>query len=120
MVANDAPFSMDRKLSEVKSRTLPPYRDSCPHSAVRLCSVAAKSPSFIAALNTSPAWLRTRTEIMLEASRTLRDASSIISVLVRNQAGEVFKAAMKDGDLAATEHNLTAEWGHESLYGGRV
>jgi len=54
------------------------------------------------------------------AARALRDASSIISVLVRNQAGEVFKAAMKDGDLAATEHNLTAEWGHESLYGGRV
>jgi hypothetical protein len=50
----------------------------------------------------------------------LRDPSSIISVLVRNQAGEVLKAAMQDGDLAATEHNLTAEWGHESLYGGRV
>jgi hypothetical protein len=50
----------------------------------------------------------------------LRDSSSIISVLVRNQAGEVLKAAIQDGDLAATEHNLTAEWGHESLYGGRV
>jgi hypothetical protein len=22
--------------------------------------------------------------------------------------------------MAATKHNLTAEWGHESLYGGRV
>jgi len=54
------------------------------------------------------------------AARTLRDASSIISVLVRNQAGEVFKTAMKDGDLSAIEHNLIAEWGHESLYGGRV
>ena len=50
----------------------------------------------------------------------LRDPSSIISVLVRNQAGEVLKAAIQDGDLAATERNLTAEWGHESLYGGRV
>jgi len=54
------------------------------------------------------------------AARVLRDSSSIISVLVRNQAGEVLKAAIQDGDLAATEHNLTAEWGHESLYGGRV
>jgi hypothetical protein len=40
--------------------------------------------------------------------------------LVRNQAGEVLKAAIQDGDLAATDHNLTAEWGHEPLYGGRV
>jgi S-adenosylmethionine-dependent methyltransferase len=54
------------------------------------------------------------------AVRALRDPSSIISILVRNQAGEVLKAAIHDGDLAATEHNLTAEWGHESLYGGRV
>jgi S-adenosylmethionine-dependent methyltransferase len=58
--------------------------------------------------------------VLRSAVRTLRDSSSIISVLVRNQAGEVFKAAIQDGDLAASEHNLTAEWGHESLYGGRV
>jgi len=58
--------------------------------------------------------------VLRSAARALRDASSIISVLVRNQAGEVLKAAIQDGDLAATEHNLTAEWGHESLYGGRV
>src|SRR6202158_6274234 len=58
--------------------------------------------------------------VLRGAARTLRDRSSIISVLVRNQAGEVLKAAIQDGDLAATEHNLTAEWGHESLYGGRV
>jgi len=32
----------------------------------------------------------------------------------------VLKAAIQEGDLAASEHNLTAEWGHESLYGGRV
>ncbi len=58
--------------------------------------------------------------VLRSAARALRDRSSIISVLVRNQAGEVLKAAIKDGDLAAAEHNLTAEWGNESLYGGRV
>jgi S-adenosylmethionine-dependent methyltransferase len=58
--------------------------------------------------------------VLRSTARALRDSSSIISVLVRNQAGEVLKAAIQDGDLAATEHNLTAEWGHESLYGGRV
>jgi len=58
--------------------------------------------------------------VLRRAARALRDPSSIISVLVRNQAGEVLKAAIQDGDLAASEHNLTAEWGSESLYGGRV
>lgn len=58
--------------------------------------------------------------VLRSAARALRDPSSILSVLVRNQAGEVLKAAIQDGDLAAAEHNLTAEWGHESLYGGRV
>jgi len=58
--------------------------------------------------------------VLRSAARALRDSSSIISVLVRNQAGEVLKAAIQDGDLAASEHNLTTEWGHESLYGGRV
>jgi S-adenosylmethionine-dependent methyltransferase len=50
----------------------------------------------------------------------LRDSSAIVSVLVRNRAGEVFKAALQAGDLAAAETNLNAEWGLESLYGGRV
>src|SRR5438105_14986598 len=59
-------------------------------------------------------------DVLRSAARALRDPSSIISVLVRNQAGEVLKAAIKDGDLAASEHNLTAVWGCESLYGGRV
>jgi len=54
------------------------------------------------------------------AARALRDPSSVISVLVRNQAGEVLKAAILDGGLAAAENNLTSEWGHESLYGGKV
>jgi len=58
--------------------------------------------------------------ILRSAAGCLRDRSGVISVLVRNQAGEVLKAAIKDGDLAASEHNLSAEWVHESLYGGRV
>jgi len=58
--------------------------------------------------------------VLRSAARALRGPSSVISVLVRNQAGEVLKAAIKDGDLAATEQYLTAEWAHESLYGGRV
>jgi len=58
--------------------------------------------------------------VLRSAARALRDPSSIVSVLVRNQAGEVLKAAIRNGDLAAIEHNLTAEWGHESLYGGGV
>jgi S-adenosylmethionine-dependent methyltransferase len=58
--------------------------------------------------------------VLRSAARTLRHPSSIISVLVRHQAGEVLKSAILEGDLAATEHNLTAEWGNESLYGGRV
>jgi 2-polyprenyl-3-methyl-5-hydroxy-6-metoxy-1,4-benzoquinol methylase len=58
--------------------------------------------------------------VLCRAAAALRDPSSMISILVRNQAGEVFKAAIKGGDLAAAEHNLTAEWGNESLYGGGV
>lgn len=44
----------------------------------------------------------------------------ILSILVRNRAGEVLKAGILEGDLGAAERNLTAEWGHESLFGGRV
>lgn len=58
--------------------------------------------------------------VLRGAACALRDPSSIISVLVRNQAGEVFKAAIKDGDLAAAGQTLAAEWGRESLYGGAV
>jgi S-adenosylmethionine-dependent methyltransferase len=58
--------------------------------------------------------------VLRAAVRVLREPSSVISVLVRSQAGEVFKAAIKDGNLAAAERNLTAEWGQESLYGGKV
>jgi S-adenosylmethionine-dependent methyltransferase len=58
--------------------------------------------------------------VLRSASRLLRDSSSIFSVLVRNQAGEVLKSALLNGDLTAADHELNAEWGNESLYGGRV
>ena len=57
------------------------------------------------------------------AARVMRCDSKeqgIMSVLVRNRAGDVFKAGINAGDLGAAERNLTAEWGHESLFGGRV
>ena len=58
--------------------------------------------------------------VLRSAARALRDPVGIISVLVRNRAGEVLKAALVNGDLAASERNLSAEWGDESLYGGKV
>jgi S-adenosylmethionine-dependent methyltransferase len=58
--------------------------------------------------------------VLRAGARALRDSSAILSVLVRNQAGEVLKAAIQAGDLAAAKNGLTAEWGQESLYGGRV
>jgi S-adenosylmethionine-dependent methyltransferase len=59
-------------------------------------------------------------DALCAVARALRDSSAILSVLVRNQAGEVLKAAVQAGDLTAAENNLTAEWGQESLYRGRV
>jgi S-adenosylmethionine-dependent methyltransferase len=53
------------------------------------------------------------------AARAMGD-SAILSVIVRNQAGEVLKAAIEVGDLDAADHALSAEWGCESLYGGKV
>lgn len=58
--------------------------------------------------------------VLRGAARVMRDSSSILSVLARNQAGEIMKAAVQTGDLAAAEHYLTADWGQESLYGGKV
>jgi S-adenosylmethionine-dependent methyltransferase len=58
--------------------------------------------------------------VLRDAAHALRDSSSILSVLVRSQAGEVLKAALQAGDLVAAENNLTAAWGQESLYGGKV
>src|SRR3974390_1758060 len=50
----------------------------------------------------------------------MRDSSAILSILVRNQAGEVMKAALQAGDLDAAERNLTSAWAKESLYGGQL
>ena len=50
----------------------------------------------------------------------VRGSSAVLSVLVRNRAGEVLKAAINEGDLESAERGLDAEWGYESLYGGRV
>jgi len=58
--------------------------------------------------------------VLCGASRLLRDSSAILSILVRNRAGEVLKAAIHAGDLDAAENNLSAEWAQESLYGGRL
>jgi S-adenosylmethionine-dependent methyltransferase len=58
--------------------------------------------------------------VLRDSARLLRDSPALLSVVVRNQAGEVLKAAVQSGDLAGAERNLTAEWGQESLYGGRV
>jgi len=58
--------------------------------------------------------------VLRSAQRLMRNSSAILSVLVRSQSGEVLKAALKTGDLEAAERNLTADWGEESLYGGRV
>jgi len=58
--------------------------------------------------------------VLHATARALRDSSGMISILVRNRPGEVLKAAILNGDLAAAELNLTAEWGDESLYEGRV
>jgi S-adenosylmethionine-dependent methyltransferase len=58
--------------------------------------------------------------VLRAAVRGLRDPSSVVSIVVRNQAGEVLKAAIQNGDLTAAEDHLTVEWGDESLYGGKV
>jgi len=58
--------------------------------------------------------------VLRDAACALRDPSGMISVLVRNQPGEVLKAALLNADLAAAEDSLSAEWGDESLYGGKV
>ncbi len=49
-----------------------------------------------------------------------REAGAVVSILVRNRAGEVLKAAIKLGDLKLAEQNFTAEWATESLYGEAV
>lgn len=58
--------------------------------------------------------------VLRGAARLMRGPAAILSVLVRQQSGEVLKAAIQTGDLAAAENALTAEWAEESLYGGKV
>jgi S-adenosylmethionine-dependent methyltransferase len=59
--------------------------------------------------------------VLRESTRLMRrDPPALLSIVVRNRAGEVLKAAIQTGDLEAAEKGLTADWGVESLYGGRV
>jgi len=61
--------------------------------------------------------------VLSAAARVMRSDSSwtgILSILVRNRAGEVLKAGITEGDLEAAERNLAAAWGNETLFGGRV
>ena len=59
--------------------------------------------------------------VLSAAAKMLQsDSTRILSILVRNWAGEVFKAGVKAGDLGTAERNLTTMWGRESLFGGRV
>jgi len=58
--------------------------------------------------------------VLRSAAQALNDPAAVLSLLVRNRAGEVCKAALLLGDLPMAEHNLTAEWAQEGLYGGRV
>jgi S-adenosylmethionine-dependent methyltransferase len=59
--------------------------------------------------------------VLSAAAKVLQgDSTGILSILVRNRAGEVFKAAVKAGDLEAAERSLTTMWGRESLFCGRV
>jgi SAM-dependent methyltransferase len=61
--------------------------------------------------------------VLSAAARVMRcdsGGTGFLSILVRNRAGEVLKAGITAGDLEAAERNLTAAWGNESLFGGRV
>jgi S-adenosylmethionine-dependent methyltransferase len=59
--------------------------------------------------------------VLSAAAKVLQsDSAGILSILVRNWAGEVFEASVKAGDLGAAERHLTTMWGHESLFCGPV
>jgi S-adenosylmethionine-dependent methyltransferase len=58
--------------------------------------------------------------VLRGAAQVMRDSLAILSLLARTRAGEVLKAAIQTGDLAAVEDSLTAERGRESLFGGSV
>lgn len=57
--------------------------------------------------------------VLRGAARLLR-TSGVLSVLVRNRAGEVLKAALLAGDLGQAERCLDAQWARESLFGGQA
>jgi S-adenosylmethionine-dependent methyltransferase len=57
-------------------------------------------------------------ETVLSSIKILIKPGGIVSILVRNRAGEVLKAAIKSGDLEQATRNLTTESVKESLYGG--
>lgn len=61
-----------------------------------------------------------RAAVLCGTACLIRGSGAILCILVRNQVGEELKAALSTGDLLAAEDNLAAEWGQESLYGGRV
>ncbi len=58
--------------------------------------------------------------ILRDIKRLINPNSGIVSILVRNRAGEVLKAGIKSGDLDQAVKNLTAETVVESLYGGEA
>ena len=58
--------------------------------------------------------------VLHSAARALRNPSGILSLLIRNRAGEVMKAAILSGDVDSAANTLTAEWGNEALYGGKL
>jgi S-adenosylmethionine-dependent methyltransferase len=53
-------------------------------------------------------------------SLLMRRDNAVASVIVRNRAGEILSAALKNGDLAAAERNLTAPNVHAKLVDQRV
>jgi len=65
-------------------------------------------------------------EYVEDASRAVRDIAgvlrndAVVSVLVRNRAGEVLRAAIKSGDRALATANLSAETVVDSLFGEPV
>lgn len=58
--------------------------------------------------------------VLRGVARLMRGPAAMLSILARNQPGEVLKAAIRTGDLARAEAALTGEWEEEPLYGGEV
>ncbi len=88
--------------------------------AADLCDLLTSEPFDVILCHNLLEYVEDPAALLSCASLMMRDASAILSILVRNQAGEVVKAAVQAGDLDAAENNLSSEWGVEALYGGRV